>query len=412
MAKKFILLAVIAAIFAIVLRPLDLLYLNLPPFLSVLAFGIGILGAAFLITWTAEATQSYVRNTLVVVFVALIAVLPEYAVDMVFTGKAAVNLQEYGSYPMANMTGANRLLIGIGWPLILFVAWLRTKKGTIVLEKRHAVELIVLLLASLYAFVIWAKGELALFDGAVLGGLFFFYLWVSSRILTEMPEPKHGPAHIILLEARKRGKSIFGILFLFAALAIGVAAEPFSEGLLESGRRFGIEEFLLVQWLAPLASEAPEITIATIFAASLLAAYGFGILLSSKINQWTLLVGMIPIVFTITRFFSHGSFDSLPLDARQREEIFLTASQSIFALTVLSNLRFRWYEAGTLCVLFLAQLTFPSPEMRMFLSFLYLGLTGAIFAKGTGTAILAKNWKRPFVLVEDAWNTIRNGDQP
>lgn len=398
MANRRIALAIIAASSAFILRSLEVFYPNIPVFLSTFVFGIAILGAAFLIAWTAEATQSYVRNALVVVLVALIAVLPEYAVDMVFTAKAAANLQEYGSFPMANMTGANRLLIGIGWPLVLFAAWIRTKKGIIELEKKHAIELAVLLLASLYAFVIWAKGELALFDGMVLGGLFLFYLWASSRIATDIPEPKQGPAHTILVAARKNSKWVLCALFLFAALAIGIAAEPFSESLLESGKRFGIEEFLLVQWLAPLASETPEIAIATLLALSLLAGYGFTILLSSKINQWTLLVGMIPIVFVISSLIFHGSFASLPLDARQREELFFTASQSVFALAVLANLRFHWWGAITLCALFLAQFAFPDPEARMIFSFGYLGLAGVI---------LATDRKRLPALFSNAISTIK-----
>ena len=48
-------------------------------------------------------------------------------------------------------------------------------------------------------------------------------------------------------------------------------------------------------------------------------------------NQWTLLVGSLPIVFAI----SAGSLHGLPLDSLQREELFLTAAQSVFAIAVL-----------------------------------------------------------------------------
>ena len=54
---------------------------------------------------------------------------------------------------------------------------------------------------------------------------------------------------------------------LIAAGAILVCAEPFAESLIGAGAQLGIDQFLLVQWLAPLASEAPEFIIATIFAA-------------------------------------------------------------------------------------------------------------------------------------------------
>ena len=42
------------------------------------------------------------------------------------------------------------------------------------------------------------------------------------------------------------------------------AAEPFAEGLVQTGETLGIDEFLLVQWLAPLASEAPEFLVAAL----------------------------------------------------------------------------------------------------------------------------------------------------
>lgn len=396
-----LLLAAGLALLAIIFRTIILLHPNISAFLSVVIFGGAVLGAAFLISWTAEAAQSYYRSTLIVVLVALIAVLPEYAVDMVFTVKAALNLEEYGSYPMANMTGANRLLIGIGWPVILFVAWIRTKKRIIILQKRHSVDFLVLLLASLYSFVIFAKKELALFDGAVLGGLFIFYFWASSRMPTEIPEPKYGPPYTLLVTAKKRGAWIFYTLFLFAALTIGLAAEPFSESLLRSGKIIGVEEFILVQWLAPLASETPEISIAILLASAMLVTYSFSILLSSKITQWTLLVAMIPFVFSPAYFFFHGSFKNLPLDTRQQEELFLTASQSIFALAVLSNLKFHWYEAVGIFVLFVSQLAFPSPEIRMLFSFIYLALAGII---------LASDPRRPIRLITGAWNTIKTSD--
>ena len=40
-----------------------------------------------------------------------------------------------------------------------------------------------------------------------------------------------------------------------------------------SGRRLGIDEFLLIQWLAPLASEAPAVTIAILFVLGVLGIF-------------------------------------------------------------------------------------------------------------------------------------------
>ena len=100
-----------------------------------------------------------------------------------------------------------------------------------------------------------------------------------------------------------------------------------------------------MQWLAPLASEAPELLVAGLYAWRLNTNAGLGTLVSSKVNQWTLLVGTLPIVFAIAAGGLHG----LPLDTVQREELFLTAAQSFFAVAVISSLSMSLREAGHRC---------------------------------------------------------------
>ena len=89
-------------------------------------------------------------------------------------------------------------------------------------------------------------------------------------------------------------------LFLASGTVILLFAQPFAHSLQEAGKQLGINEFLLVQWLAPLASEAPELLVAGLFAWRLNTNAGLGTLVSSKVNQWTLLVGTLPIVFAIS----------------------------------------------------------------------------------------------------------------
>ena len=106
-----------------------------------------------------------------------------------------------------------------------------------------------------------------------------------------------------------------------------------------------------MQWVAPLASESPELIVACLFAWRLKASESLGTLLSSKVNQWTLLVGTIPIVFAI----SAGTTDGLPLDAQQRVELLLTAAQSLFAVSILVTLALTTRNALALLVLFAVQ---------------------------------------------------------
>jgi cation:H+ antiporter len=143
------------------------------------------------------------------------------------------------------------------------------------------------------------------------------------------------------------------VIALFAAsgIVIWVFAEPFAHALVETGTDLGISEFVLVQWLAPLASESPELLVAGLFAWRLNTNAGLGTLVSSKVNQWTLLVGTLPLVFAIASASRHG----LPISDLQREELFLTAAQSFFAVAIMSNLSLSLREAAGLFGLFWAQ---------------------------------------------------------
>lgn len=344
---------------------------------SVLTPGICIFGAAFLLTWGAEAAEKDIPQSISIGLLALIAVLPEYAVDMVFAWKGGKD-PSYIPFATANMTGANRLLIGIGWPAVLLAYWWRHGKKEIHLTLDNGVELTALLVATIYAFIVPIKGTLTLLDTAVFVSIFAFYAWRSSQSQSEEPELE-GPAELIGgMDTWPRRVTVIG-LFAFAAGAIGFSAEPFAEGILDAGRHWGIEEFILVQWLAPLASEAPEFIVAILFALKGKASVALRALVSSKVNQWTLLVGLLPFVYNL----SAGHMQPMPLDARQVEEIFLTCAQSLFGLVLLMNLEFTLVECAALVLLFLAQIAFPNPHARWGFAGLYIGASVALLALGS-----------------------------
>ncbi len=344
----------------------------LPPVEAAL-YGIAILGAAFLLTWAAEVAQLDISQAFALAILALIAVLPEYAVDLYFAWTAA-SKPEYAAFAAANMTGANRLLVGVGWSFIVFLGWYKTHRGAITLEPAHRVELAFLTVATLYAFILPFKGSLSLLDAVVLVGLFAWYAWRVAQMHTVEPELVGPAALISRLPTTTRRVVTIG-LFLFAAAAIFASAEPFAESLVRTGTAFGIDEFLLVQWLAPLASETPEFIVAALFTWRGLATAGFGALISSKINQWTLLIGTIPVVYSI----ASGEPRAMALDARQAEEIFLTASQSLFALAVMVNLIISWRGAVMLLLLFAIQ--FFIPGTHLIVSVVYLVLAVALLAR-------------------------------
>jgi cation:H+ antiporter len=121
-----------------------------------------------------------------------------------------------------------------------------------------------------------------------------------------------------------------------------------------------------VQWIAPLASEAPEFVVVAIFAWRAAGEAALGTVVSSKVNQWTLLVGMLPLVYAIAL----RAPSPLPLDARQEQEILLTAAQSLFAVALLLDRRLSVVGAGLLFALFAVQ--FVWEELRVELSVVYV----------------------------------------
>jgi cation:H+ antiporter len=362
-----------------------LLHLGVPevaPWLQAVLYGLAVIGAAFGLAWAAEAAQLDVSASLAIGVLALIAVLPEYAVGFVFAWKGGNDVERFGpgcvgpgggesncSLVLANMTGANRLLIGVGWALVVFIAWRRLKRserhhrGTLVatsggetrrygirLARSKAVEFSYLALAAVYCLTLPLKRTITLVDAVILVAIFVAYTLRISKAPASEPDLMGPSAAIGSLSRRARRLSV-AALFLFAAAVILLVAEHFAESLVTTGSELGVSEFFLVQWVAPIASEAPELLVAGLYAWQLKTNDALTALVSSKVNQWTLLVGTLPVVFAI----SSGSFHGLPIAPAQREEVLLTAAQTVFALAILSDLGISVREAAALFVLFAAQ---------------------------------------------------------
>lgn len=337
-----------------------------------MVFGGAVLGSAFLLSWAAEVAQLEVSQAFALAVLALIAILPEYAVDLYFAWRAADD-PIYGHYAAANMTGANRLLVGFGWPVVVWLFWARWRHRQIHLAPGDMIAVRFLGIATLYAFVIAAMGKFWWLDIVVLVSLFVWYLMRTARLSAEEPDLV-GPSHMIA-QLSRRWRIVANLsLFAFAGVVIFLAAEPFAESLIESGEHFGIDEFLLVQWVAPLASEAPEFIIAAMWTLRRHATMALSALISSKVNQWTLLIGTISLVYSI----SAGGIEPLQLDHQQRVEIFLTAAQSLFAVVLLSDRNLTWWQAGLLFLPFAAQLVVPHWREEVSVVYLVMALAAGI----------------------------------
>jgi cation:H+ antiporter len=338
--------AVLAAAPAMLVRFVGV---SVPVEVTTLFYGFAIVGASFAMAWGAEAAEHDIPRALALTVVALLAVFPEYAVDIVFAFKAGQD-PEFAPYAAANMTGSNRLLLGLGWPTVSVLAWLARGQSRLQLTRDAVLPLLFLSLATIYSFILPIKANIGLVDTLILFALFMAYAVLAAREQTEEPDLV-GPAAVIgALRTAPRRLSIVG-LFAFAGFTIAVSAEPFADGLVRTGQRLGIDEFLLVQWVAPLASEAPEFLVAALLALRGKAAAAMGLLLLAKLNQWTLLVGSLPLAYSVGAARSAA----LPLDPRQVAEVWLTAAQGLFGVAVLANLTLELGEAALLAGLFLAQ---------------------------------------------------------
>jgi cation:H+ antiporter len=365
-------------------------WINLPVEIATACFGAAIVGAAFAMSWGAEASERDIPRALALTVVALLAVFPEYAVDIIFAFKAGQDPQ-FAPYAAANMTGSNRLLLGLGWPTVAVLAWLVSGRRILHLDASNRVPLAFLALATLYSFTLPVRGSISPLDSVFLMTLFITFAVFAARQETEEPDLVGPAAAIGGLDTPRRRLAIAG-LFVFAGLSIGASAEAFAEGLVHTGARLGIDQFLLVQWLAPLASETPEFLVAALLALRGKATSSLSLLLSAKVNQWTLLIGSLAVSYSL----GAGHPAALPLDARQSAEVLLTAAQSFFGLAVLASLSFHLAEAGLLAGLFVLQLALggifraglhdpaaASHELFVFSGvYLLLGLISLVRARG------------------------------
>ena len=363
--------------------------IHLSPEITALVSGIGIVGAAFLLSWAVDVAQIDISASLAIAVLALAAILPEYAIEAVLAWDAG-SVWQSGANPedipevtrvAANVTGANRLLISVGWSLVILVFWLK-RRSSLVLGEGLSLELTMLTVATLLTFMLFFMAEVALYMAGILIAVYLFYLWASSRKRAEIPELV-GPSAFIGTLSRTRRRTVVVFLLIYSATVIFAVAEPFVDGLVETGQAAGIDEFILIQWIAPLASEAPEMVLALLFTLRANATAGITILISAEVSQLTLLISSMPIVFSIAL----GHPTAFPLGSPQAIEFLLTSSLSLFAIVALARMRVGWQVALVLLALFIVHLFFTDSDARRVFALIYLGLVIAILGADRGRLV-------------------------
>ena len=333
-----------------------------------------IVGGSFMIAWAAESAQFFMSQGLSLAILAWVQTLPEFAVEAVIAWQAP-RTPNGMHLVSANFTGAVRLLVGLGWPMIYAVAAVfhRRKEGrplrAIHLEPEHSVEVVGLILPILYFIVIVLKATLTVWDGCVLMVFYVAYMVILQRIPPkelENPEEEEWPVRKIVTMRPAARNSTIAALFIGGAVVIYLTAEPFLHSLLALAVSLGVSQFVFVQWVAPFLSEFPEKLSAFYWARKVTGApMALMNMVSSNINQWTMLAAMIPFVVA----WSAGHIQPIPLDNEQRVEFALTIAQSALGMCLLANLSFAWYEAVILFTLWIVQ--FLVPGLREEVAVLY-----------------------------------------
>lgn len=332
-----------------------------------------LLLAAMLIAWAAESAQFFIAQGFALAILAWLQTLPEFAVEAVLAWKQQVPLL------MANLTGALRLLTGLGWPMIYFTAALfhrsRWKRplNRIQLAEEHCVEVVGLLAAMAYLVFVWWKASLDLVDAGILIAVYVAYLIVLQRMPSTEAEQIEDlelvPRSIVKARRGVRSSTI-ALFFIAGGVLIYFIAEPFLASLLAISAALGISNFVFVQWVAPFVSEFPEKVSAFYWARTVeRASMALMNMVSSNINQWTLLAAMLPITYSLSR----GARSAIPLDSQQELELLMTLAQCLLGTIFLVDMKLAWWEAAGLFVLWGVQFAFsPLPAGPGLIGFLAL----------------------------------------
>jgi len=335
----------------------------------------GVLTGAMLIAWATEVLSFFLSRGLAFAVLALLQVLPEFAVEAVITTEAAINPDNL-YLVTANFTGANRLIVGLFLPIVFFMAAYRARKmgekiGHIQMPVESSIEVIALITATLYSFSFVFRGQVTLADSVILIGMYAIYLVIIYKL--PPTEEGHEDLPLVPRTIRKqpigRQKMIVALLFILGGTLLFVSVHPFYTNTIALGLAIGIPAYFLFQWLAPLLSEFPELVTIVYWGKTGRAQLGLTNAISSKVNQWTLLIAMIPIVYFIGTYNVGRPDWSLNFDDAQQLEVLLTAAQGMFAAGCFMNLKLHRWEAWTILGLWAIQLIDPLVDPYIYAQF-------------------------------------------
>ena len=197
------------------------------------------------------------QGGLVLASIALLAVLPEFIIEVRFAYTQQAELVT------ANLTGATRLTADRRCR----AATLGCVPGSPKASSSNAVPACCgtsagagnfsSMTCKVFAIQVVARGRLTVVDGIILLALYVLYARRVQGTPEEEPAVAGVPAGLLSLPRRYQRPVIAGLTGL-AAVVVLMVANPFVDALLLTGTSLGFDPYFLIQSVVPVATEAPE----------------------------------------------------------------------------------------------------------------------------------------------------------
>ncbi len=256
--------------------------------LALVVSAILIIIGSIIASSVAEALQYEYSDVLIAAIIAILQTLPEYAFVIVLSMDGRLDLA------LASIIGANILLIALGFPLTVIIAYLARCKGvredlSIDLMRENSLEAVFLAISGAYMIFIGIKGYLDIIDSVILFSVFIIYTLLVTRLPPEIEfEEPHGLARKFI-----QRKKLAAIVMVLSIVLVFLPAEIFADSIISIAQEtLIVTEIFLVAIVAPIVSEMPEKLTAYIAATRSedMARLGIANFMSSRINNGTLLI--------------------------------------------------------------------------------------------------------------------------
>ncbi|MGC8580967.1 MAG: hypothetical protein ACP5RS_01940 [Thermoplasmata archaeon] len=313
--------------------------------------------STFSLSTGVELLEDIMPAGIALALLAVMEMLPETGVEASLTMSSVSNVM-YLKYISSNFTGANRMIIGAGLPIIFFLFYIgKQKNSELKFKDSLLVPLFFLFISTIVFGVSVITSSFSVYLAIAMIAIFIMYIYTSyyNKNMKRKEEEYTSVTGKIRSNVTKKHTILLTSIFLIAigTVLLYYSIDPFIKQLLEFSIVLGIPSYFFIQWVAPFATEFPELS--TFFLWSRNKAYDSSIsaLASSLIMEWTVMMSVVPILYLL---FSPAHYTYIPLDYLQKMEIIITMEQSILFALITFKLNVKKWEAISIFLLWVMQI--------------------------------------------------------